>query len=219
MKIVIQCAASKDPAAGYFQSATGKRVTFVAHPELASAGNDCLAAHPDDTSDQPGKSWRELVAAYNARPGKNPLGLFPAYRLYANDTYRALVDRYGVENVYVLSAGWGLIRADFLTPQYDVTFKKQGVDPFKRRLPSDRFCDFNQLPDNGDDIVFFGGKDYLPFFCHLTGSMRSRRLVFYNSQSRPIAPGCVLIRYETKTRTNWHYACARGFAAEEIRLP
>src|SRR5690606_6785711 len=123
----------------YFQSATGKRVTFVAHPELAPAGKACLAGHPDDASDQSGRSWRELVAAYNGRPGNNPLGLYPAYRLYTNGIYRALVDRYGVENVYVLSAGWGLIRSDFLTPQYDITFKKQGVDPFKRRRPGDRF--------------------------------------------------------------------------------
>jgi hypothetical protein len=33
-----------------------------------------------------------------------------------------LVEKFGIEKVFILSAGWGLIRADFLTPNYDITF-------------------------------------------------------------------------------------------------
>jgi hypothetical protein len=40
------------------------------------------------------------------------------------------VDRFGLENVYVLSASWGLIRADFLTPYYDITFSSS-ADAYK----------------------------------------------------------------------------------------
>jgi hypothetical protein len=53
---------------------------------------------------------------YNNNPGGNPLGLVPAYRLYDNAVYQRLVDRLGIANVYILSAGWILLRADFLTP-------------------------------------------------------------------------------------------------------
>ena len=56
---------------------------------------------------------------YNNNPAGNSLGLLPVYRLYANPVYERLVDKLGVANVYILSAGWGLIRADFLTPSYD----------------------------------------------------------------------------------------------------
>ena len=89
----------------------------------------------------------------------NPLGLYPAYRLYRNPIYERLVDRLGLQNVYILSAGWGLIWADFLTPYYDITFS-QSAEGFKRRWKTDRYMDFSMLPDRqGDEIVFFGGKD------------------------------------------------------------
>lgn len=215
MKIVIQCAASKNPEAGHFRTARDGQILFVAHPDRAPQVGGLVHAHPDETSDQPGKTWRQLVGDYNARPGNNPFGLYPAYRLYANETYRTLVACYGAEQVYILSAGWGLIRADFLTPQYDVTFK-QNVEPHKRRRQRDRYHDFQQLPDDDDEVVFFGGKDYLPLFCALTGGFRSPRIVFYNAQTPPAAPGCSLVRYETSMRTNWHYACAREFAAGAI---
>jgi hypothetical protein len=62
-----------------------------------------------------------VLQEYNALPGNNPLGLYPAWRLYENRSYEGLVDRFGVDNLYILSAGWGLISAAFLTPNYDIT--------------------------------------------------------------------------------------------------
>ena len=216
MRIVIQCAASKEPAAGYFKTEDGRRIKFVARPDLAPTHEDFLFARPDDPSHLAAETWRDLVKAYDAEPDANPLGLVPAYRLYSNPIYGGLVERYGVEKVYILSAGWGLIRAEFLTPQYDITFSAS-AERYKRRGARDRYRDFCQMsPDSGDDIVFFGGKDYLPLFCDLTCSLRSRRTVFYNSKSPPSAPGCRLLRYETTTRTNWHYACASDFIAGRI---
>jgi len=53
--------------------------------------------------------------------------------------------------------------------------------------------------------VFFGGKDYLPLFCSLTDTLRSKKIVFFNSASVPRFSGCTLKRFETTTRTNWHY--------------
>ena len=215
MKIVIQCAGSKNPSAGYFMTAAGRKIKFVARPDIAPRSAEFLFARPDDESDQNGRSWRDLVVDYNKRLGSNPFGLVPAYLLYSNDAYRALVSRYGSESVFVLSAGWGLIRSDFLTPWYDITFKLD-ADAYKRRRRSDIYSDFHYLTDSNEEVMFFGGKDYLPFFCQLTDSVRARRIVFYNSRITPSVPGCVLKRYETTMRTNWHYACARDFAGGKI---
>jgi len=218
MKIVIQCAASKVPDAGSLTDAHGTPVLFVANPGLAPHSETCIYAHPDDPAGN-GLTWRDLLVEYNneyKHTGANRLELLPAYRLYRHQVYRQLVDRYGVGNVFILSAGWGLISADFLTPKYDITFSAS-ADKYKRRSKRDRYNDFRMLPDDGDEqVVFFGGKDYLPLFCNLTQEYRGRRLVFYNSGSPPEAPDCTLIRYSTTTRTNWHYGCARDFMARKI---
>jgi hypothetical protein len=55
---------------------------------------------------------------------------------------------------------------------------------------TDRYDDFHMLPaDTDDEIVFFGGKDYLPLFCKLTAPIRSTKTVFYNSGNPPRADG------------------------------
>lgn len=120
MIAVIQCAASKRSDAGRLRTAHGVPVEFVADPQAAPADPSRTYARPDDLSDNR-TSWRQLLVAYNQEPGSNPLGLYPAYQLYENRAYGRLVDSFGLSNVYVLSAGWGLIRADFLTPHYDIT--------------------------------------------------------------------------------------------------
>jgi hypothetical protein len=49
----------------------------------------------------------------------------PAFQLYQNEAYRRLADKVGTQKLYILSAGWGLIGAMFLTPSYDITFTAQ----------------------------------------------------------------------------------------------
>jgi hypothetical protein len=121
MIVVIQCAASKAHGAGHFLTPAGVPVTFVAHPKIAPVDDQHLYARPDDDCGS-GKSWRDVLLDYNNAPRGNPLGLLPAYRLYENPVYERLGDKVGIANVYILSAGWGLIRADFLTPYCDITF-------------------------------------------------------------------------------------------------
>jgi len=218
VKIVIQCAARKVPDAGLLTDARGKPVLFVANPALAPHSEACIYARPDDPAGH-GLTWRDLLVEYNneyKHTGANRLGLLPAYRLYEQQIYRQLVDRFGVSNVFIMSAGWGLISADFLIPKYDITFST-GAEKYKRRLKRDRYNDFRMLPDDGnEEIVFFGGRDYLALYCNLTREYRGRRFVFYNSVSPPEAPGCKLIRYPTTIRTNWHYACAKDFMNGKI---
>lgn len=180
MIVVIQCAATKVAKAGHLVTAVGEPVTFVAHPEIAPKDNK-LYARPDDDAGE-GRSWREALLAYNREPHGNPLGLLPAYRLYRNPVYERLVAEFGIENVYILSAGWGLIRSDFLTAYYDITFSNTpNVEPYKRRKKTDKYNDIGMLPDSTDEeILFFGGKDYVPLFCKLTHNVNGKRKVFHS---------------------------------------
>ena len=144
MIVVIQCAASKKPDAGYLQRRDGRKVLFVADPQNAPVDTPYAYARPDDIADT-GRSWRDELLRCNDAPGNNPLGLLPAWQLYENETYALLAERYGKDRLYILTAGWGLIAADFLTPKYDITFSAQ-ADGFKRRSKKDRYNDLCMLP-------------------------------------------------------------------------
>lgn len=217
MIVVIQCAATKRPDAGTLHRRDGTPVKFVADPNKTPASQNIIYARPDDTSDS-GSTWRQLLLRYNEDPKGNPLRLTPAFQLYEHPVYRRLVERFGAERVYILSAGWGLISANFLTPDYDITFSTN-AEPYKRRRKGDFYRDFCMIPhDSSQPLLFFGGKDYVPLFCYLTRGMNSRRSIFYNAARAPDAPGCNLIRYQTTTRTNWHYECAGAFLNGKLAL-
>ena len=210
MIVVIQCAASKKPDAGYLQRRDGRKVLFVADPQNAPVDTPYAYARPDDIADT-GRSWRDELLRCNDAPGNNPLGLLPAWQLYENETYALLAERYGKDRLYILSAGWGLIAADFLTPKYDITFSAQ-ADGFKRRSKKDRHNDLRMLPvDTEEPVVFFVSKKYVRLACELTNGLKSPRYLFYNSKTGPDAPDCILKKYDTRTRTNWQYECAKAF--------
>jgi hypothetical protein len=124
------------------------------------------------------------------------------------------LQRFGIDELFILSAGWGLIPASFLTPAYDITFKVAKTEPWKRRPQDEHYEDFMMLPDDGDGIVFLGGKDYLPLFCRLTAAHGGAKTVLYNSGQCPsMPPGFRAMRFNTRTRTNWHYAAAAALTA------
>jgi len=159
MKIIMQCAGSKQPD-GFFRTAGGRKVFFVARPEKAPHNSCYIHARPDDPSDIKGKTWRQKLSEYNEAAHQNPLHLYPAYQLYLNEIYQRLVERFGIANVFILSAGWGLLRSDFLTPRYDITFS-QTKDAYKKRNDTDVWQDYCHLPKKLDDeLVFFGGVRY-----------------------------------------------------------
>jgi len=220
MKIVIQCAAGKNLHARHLIDSNGARIMFVAKPEFAPPAQGLRYARPDHTAAD-GKSWVEYLREYNEqynRHGNNPCQLTPAYQLYVNSSYKMLVDRYGADNIFILSAGWGLVNAGFLLPQYDITFSSS-AGSYKRRGKRGDYGDLCVLQSKDDDtLVFFGGKDYQPLFCKLTENYQGKRFAFYNSIGKPNMPGCELIKYETRTKTNWHYQCAKDFANGKISL-
>src|SRR5690242_6943739 len=166
MIVVVQCAASKQPNPRYFITPDQDQVLFVADPRAAPAKRGFVYARPDELSPF-GMTWRQVVAAYNRQDDPEILCLYSAYRLYENRTYVRLVEKFTVKGVHILSAGWGLVPANFLLPYYDITFSPS-AEPYKRRRKTDKYDDFCLLPEDTDDqVVFFGGKDYLPLFCKL----------------------------------------------------
>lgn len=218
MKIVIQCAGTKNqtPGAG-FRTSDNRLVKFVADPKKAPSSGEIAYAHPDDLSDGR-QTWRERLLDYNKGSPTNPLRLLPAYQIYKNPVYKNLVEKFGLEQVFILSAGWGLISADFLTPDYNITFSKQGV-PYSHRKKLDFYADICHLPDDGDGIIFLGGKDYLPLFCQLTAGSKGIKKVFFNSKLDPIlGVGFRSERFTTTQRTNWHYPCAQALIDGEIGI-
>ena len=216
MKIVIQCAGRKQPRAASFLAPDGRPVLFLAHPEMAPSSAGHVYARPDEVSHD-GRTWRSRLLDYNRKPEVNPLNLLPAYRLYTPEAYSALVEMFGISQVFILSAGWGLIPAAFLTPNYDITFTGD-AKRWKRRRKTDHFEDYCLMPDDGDEIVFLGGQAYLRLFSTLTASFKGNRRVFFKSARRPELPeGSTSIKYSTPTR-NWHYECAMDFIAGEIGI-
>ena len=192
---------------------------FVAKPDAAPADTDQVYARPDDVADS-GESWRTVLQEYNATPGTNPFGLLPAWQLYRNPAYGTLTGHCSTDRLYILSAGWGLIRADYLTPNYDITFSRdRKVELFKRRDHREAFEDFSLAAGIEDAIVFFGGRNYIPLFCRLTANAQGPRTIFYagNTLSQCVAPGCTLRKYE-KRFTNWHYQCARDYVEDRLQV-
>ena len=218
MIVVIQGAGSKQGTAGHLQTGDGQDVEFVAQPGAAPADGR-LYARPDDPSDVTGKSWRDLLSEYNRHPGDNPNRLLPAWKLYRPKAYKLLKERWGPNRLYILSAGWGLVSASFLTPAYDITFSSSAV-PFKRRKNHHEFEDYRMLPsDTTEPIVFLGGKSYVELFCNLTADAKGERTVFFVGRE-PAAPGCITREFEQRRLqyTNWHYKCADQLVEGRIQL-
>lgn len=223
MIVVIQCASTKAPNAGTLWTRDRQRVVFVAQPSLAPRGDGILWARPDDPSDASGTTWRQRVEAANSA-GEDATALLRAFELYQPAAFRRLAKRFGTDNLFILSAGWGLVRADYRLPTYDITFSKQ-AEPYKRRRHDDRYKDLNHLPTNSaGPLVFLGGRDYLPLFSALTRSVKGPVIVPFRSE-----PGennaCVtrdghlrLVPYPTSAKTNWHYGCAERLCEDPAFL-
>ena len=218
-KIIIQCSRSKREDARTFFGQNGKPVKFVAHPELCDTSQPFIFCRPDDYLPRSNISWRQYLKSYN-RQGTNSAGLSRAADLYKPEIYRLLADLFGLENTYILSAGWGLVRASFLIPDCDITFSRRAGSSY-RRTEIDEYNDFNQLLRDGsvsrnDDIYFFGGRDYLPLLYKLTRFLPEKKVVYYQSAEIPREEDLSYeyIRYHTKQRSNWHHACAMDFIRE-----
>ena len=217
MIVVIQCAGSKRTDAGSLCAPDGRAVRFVAHPEFAPDDGE-FYARPDDEY-HVDRTWRDKLGEINSGEAEPPPNLLAAGSLYRPPVYQALLEHAGHKKLYILSAGWGLIRSDFRLPDYDITFSGQ-AERYKRRRKADHYKDFSMLPQDSDEpVLFFGSKDYLPLFRQLTNRHNGSRIVLFRSAERPECPGCVTVRYETTRRTNWHYEAAESYISGNLKLP
>jgi hypothetical protein len=212
MKIIIQCAGDKQPNPNYtgFHQHGQYIEKFLAHPNA----DHLHCAHPDFECAN-GITWRETLAQYNQQNRfNNPQHLSQAYELYRPATYGNLVAEFGVENVYILSAGWGLIRADYLIPDYDITFSAS-AKANQRRRDNDDYKDFNHLAGNTEPLIFLGGISYQPLLFQLTQQLSCDITLVYRSANPPALPINANARYMTRNfqtprRTNWHYEAANA---------
>ena len=153
---------------------------------------------------------------YNHK-GLNQLNFYKAADLYSPSIYRLLVDTYGRDDIFILSAGWGLIKSDYLIPSYDITFSANSkIHDSKKRKKKEQYNDFNYLSgltNKNDNIYFFGGLDYLHLYYNLTINIPERKVIYYISMNIPKIRGYEYIQYPNPKgrKQNWHYSCVKDF--------
>lgn len=215
MKIIIQCAGTKSDRATKLRNISGEEIIFVADPnKLKDKIKGISYQIPDDLIPSQNKTWRDYLVGYNDQKN-NPFNLAKAADLYNPKIYRDLVNHFGWENVFILSAGWGLVRSDHLLPYYDITFSNRSK-PGTKRIKSQVFFDFNYLPGNintSETIHFFGGNSYLPLFYSLTTELNVKKIIHFAQDHIQEIPGYQYIKY-MHCFTNWHYKCAEDFIKE-----
>jgi hypothetical protein len=220
--IVIQCAKSKNPPKETWQFG-GKKVTFIANPSICEESATILYCKPDSKIPDSNITWRQKLEEYNRVGGNPPEFLRKAWQLYKSWIYAQLIDRYGEKDIFILSAGWGLIRSDYLLPHYDITFAR-GAKACNRRKENDIYDDFNHLkdekPEETDTVYFFGTSDYLSLYCYLTQGIPSNKVIFYVGENEPdeaAKSSYTLKQYREKPFTNWQYSCAKDFVEGKLR--
>jgi hypothetical protein len=180
---------------------------------------------PDDRIPGETRTWRDLVLE------QKECDLVSAYRLYSPpispDIYKDFYGKFK-NRFYIFSAGWGIIRANFKLPDYNITYSTAPNMPeYARRRDNIGWNDINHLKEdsvkfNRDSvIILFVGSDSVPPFCGMTKSIPYEKKILYNGEKgRKVTEtmrGQGFVQrfdyeeYQTDQKTNWHYKAAREF--------
>jgi len=162
---------------------------------------------PYDTipNQNPPMTWSAFIE--NAQNINNP-ALVEAFSLYQpkkapyQNIYSDLHARFS-DNLYILSAGWGLIKSSFRIPTYDITFSNQAKKEKKRSKIDAEFNsnDFKQLnPEKHQRLVCLVSQDYIPQFKRLTNHLSNEKITTSIKSVKDI-PGV--------TKYNWYYLLAK----------
>jgi hypothetical protein len=143
----------------------GKAFKFAASPETAPK-DKFTYYRPDDPIPGENRTWRDLVLNGQSDPA---LDLVPAYCLYSRDIYRDLYRKFG-NRFYILSAGWGIIRADFKIPAYDIAYSEFSNVLNHLKEDSAKF-------DSNSEIILFAGRYYLPPFRCMTKTIPFKKTI------------------------------------------
>ena len=211
MKIIISCSALKN---GNNLIYNNNEIEFVSKPAKE------YQFRPDDIIPGENITWRKHIIQ-----SQENSSLLKSYELYKPLIYKSLYDRYG-SDLYILSAGWGIVSSEFKIPKYNITFSKN-AEIISQRTQNDNFNDLNHLKgiNENEKIIFIGGSEYLKLFHKLTNDLQNQKIIFYkkkniNSYAPFITndPSYILEKYDTNTRTNWHYECAKNILNKKIIL-
>jgi hypothetical protein len=210
MIIVISCSGSKNGENLVYKN---NEITFVSSPKEESINH----FRPDSEIPNEKRTWREYV---NSQENSD---LLESHKLYKPKIYNLLYQKYE-SNLFILSAGWGIISSEFKVPKYDITFSKKAKKNSQRKK-TDFYKDFNHLEkvNPNQKIIFLGGADYLKLFYNLTKDLPNEKIIFYKKKNiysdLPFLKNessFKLIKYETKASTNWHYGCAKDLLENKI---
>jgi len=138
-----------------------------------------------------------------------------------NNIYPRVLEAVGRESVYILSAGWGLVRADRKIPKYNVTFSRaQNVPPFARIDPVAR-AEYSSVDLNipGDSkIHLFITERYITYWNLTFGvipAITNRTLVHWRQGQRNFPDGFPRCRVRLHNCNghvqNWHYTAISRF--------
>jgi hypothetical protein len=208
MKIVISCCNRKN--GGPFIH-NGRMINFISQVNQV-VPNDEMYFHPDDLVPNEDITWRELVKQQDLNNN-----LQPAYELYRPAIYSLLFQKFG-KDLYIFTAGWGIIRADFKLPKYNITFSNNNNIPnYARRDIKQDFKDFNHLEGiaQNEEIILIAGRDYVLPFCKLTENFPNNKIIIYKNEellnhNQYLNNNNFQLRhYQTNRRTNWHYEYAQ----------
>lgn len=222
MKVVIQCAGNKDE-----QSSTicrnGNELIFVANPSIGT--NQCSPWQNINGAN--GATWIECLRSFNdGIPQALPDGItwgmgFPtnAINLYSNAIYQRLAATIGAQNVYILSAGYGLVRGTDVIPKYNITFSSGAKVPRNARITPNVRVPLGTLRSNieGDDpIHLFLTPKYISYWLNaFKHNIDLNRLVLHwrSVQSFPDMwrNNGGEIMHDITAKLNWQYIAANQF--------
>lgn len=234
--VIIQCAGSKTQS---FWRYGNQRIIFVANSKHYRERFPASGPTPFEPDDQvPGSSvtWRQIFLDYHQHKKKPDIlrdadELPEAWKLYSDPTYQILFEKFK-SNFYILSAGWGLVRADFRLPPYDITFSSANNTPAHAKISSIRLLSklkpfgYNPLHSvvgKESMIYFFGGAKYRALLYYYTDCIPGTKVIYYRSNEKPrersMSEGYRFTNYTPQNpqkRTNWQYECARRFTNGEL---
>jgi hypothetical protein len=202
-KVVMICSSKK------------KRSFFTQFPKITFTNNPSLAheRHPDALMTNSNFTWRKHL-----NKCQNEKSLLKAYELYSHPRYHQLHNKFN-KDFFILSAGWGLVKSEFKLPNYDITFSDKNNTLAKtiRKInikTEPIYKDYNQIKDNGDDILFLGTPNYIPLFIRLTQNLDCHKIIYYKNEQAfqylPLANDTFEFRYyNSKARQKWYYSLAQ----------
>jgi hypothetical protein len=221
--IAVLCCSSKKSKERFCYN--DQYIKFVASPQMASKTmpkNGVEYYKPDDKIPGENKTWRDLVLE------QKHSDLVTAYCLYCRDIYKDFYRNFG-DRFYILSAGWGIIRANFKIPTYDITYSTTPKVPeYAKRGDNHGWKDINHLQEDSmkwgcdSEVILFAGSAYVSHFREmaqsLPNSIQKRILVYTNNKSedRNVKryQNLVYQYYYSPKSTNWHLEAAETFLSD-----